>query len=81
MLIRYFASLREQLGCESETLNAPAEDIAQLIELLSQRGELWRQLLSDNSRLQIAVNHNIARRNTQLQENDEVAFFPPVTGG
>lgn len=81
MLIRYFASLREQLGCDFEQINSSATSVDQLIAELSQRGQHWQQLLADNSRLQIAVNQAIARRNTPLRSEDEVAFFPPVTGG
>lgn len=81
MLIRYFASLREQLGIDSEQLDSPATSVEQLINELSQRGELWQQLLANNNRLQIAVNQAIARRSSPLQPEDEVAFFPPVTGG
>ena len=81
MLIRYFASLRVQLGCESEELDSHASNVEQLIAELSQRGSQWQQLLADNLRLQIAVNQAIARRNTPLTTHDEVAFFPPVTGG
>jgi sulfur-carrier protein len=81
LLIRYFASLREQLGRDSEQLDSSASSVEQLIHELAQRGEVWQSLLADNNRLQIAVNQAIARRNTPLQPDDEVAFFPPVTGG
>ena len=57
MLVRYFASLREQ------------------------RGSVWQELLQDNRRLQIAVNQDLARRNSAIKSDDEIAFFPPVTGG
>ena len=81
MLVRYFASLREQLGCDSEQLTSQANTVEQLISELAQRGPLWQTQLADNSRVQIAVNQDIARRNSPLQSDDEVAFFPPVTGG
>ncbi len=81
MLIRYFASLREQLGIDSEQLDSPATSVEQLIQELAQRGESWHALLANNTRLQIAVNQAIARRSSPLQPEDEVAFFPPVTGG
>ena len=81
MLIRYFASLREQLGRDSEQLDSPATSVEQLIQELARRGEVWQDLLANNNRLQVAVNQSIARRNTPLKSDDEVAFFPPVTGG
>lgn len=81
MLVRYFASLREQLGCDSEQLTSHANTVEQLLNELAQRGPHWQTLLADNTRLQIAVNQAIARRNSPLKPDDEVAFFPPVTGG
>ncbi|MCH9742631.1 MAG: molybdopterin converting factor subunit 1 [Proteobacteria bacterium] len=81
MQLRYFASLREQLACSEETLNSNAETIEALLNELAQRGDLWTSLLRDNARLQIAVNQAIARRNTTIKCDDEIAFFPPVTGG
>lgn len=81
MQIRYFASLREQLGRDVEELDSSATNVDALIQELSQRGTQWQTLLADNPRLQIAVNQAIARRSTAISATDEIAFFPPVTGG
>lgn len=81
MRILYFASLRETLGCDQETLETSASSVESLIEQLSARGDVWAEQLQRNDRLQIAVNQALARRNTPLSPDDEVAFFPPVTGG
>jgi molybdopterin synthase sulfur carrier subunit len=81
MLVRYFASLREQLGVSEETVSLPVSTVQELIDVLAQRGALWQELLQDNRRLQIAVNQDMARRTSALSADDEVAFFPPVTGG
>lgn len=81
MRILYFASLRETLGCDQETLDTGANSVESLIEQLSARGDIWAEQLQRNDRLQIAVNQSLARRNTPLSPDDEVAFFPPVTGG
>ena len=81
MIVRYFASLREHLGCDSEDISTQATSVDQLITELSQRGVIWQELLADNPRLQIAVNQKIARRHTLINDHDEIAFFPPVTGG
>ncbi|MFA6700706.1 MAG: MoaD/ThiS family protein [Thiomicrospira sp.] len=48
---------------------------------LAERGEHWRETLLENRSIQVAVNHDIAHRDTELKAGDEVAFFPPVTGG
>jgi molybdopterin converting factor small subunit len=45
------------------------------------RGEVWAQLLSSERALRCAVNQHIAAENIALSDGDEVAFFPPVTGG
>jgi len=81
MKVLYFASLREQLGVSEETMTTQAATIAQLLDELAERGALWASLLRDNDRLQVAVNQSLARRNTTVTSDDEIAFFPPVTGG
>lgn len=83
MKLVYFASIREQLGCESEQLTRPAEvsTVADLIEWLGrERGEPWKRVLHD-PRLLCAVNQEMAPLESAIEEGDEVAFFPPVTGG
>jgi molybdopterin synthase sulfur carrier subunit len=79
--ILYFASLREQLGCMQEEVETDAETVQALLEQLCARGDRWFQLLCDNPHLQVAVNQTVADRATKLSSGDEVAFFPPVTGG
>lgn len=79
--ILYFASFREMLGQSQESLPADHTTIQSLLESLASRGEHWRKALLDNQNLQIAVNHDIASRTAFIKAGDEVAFFPPVTGG
>jgi molybdopterin synthase sulfur carrier subunit len=79
--VLYFASLRENLGLADESINEPVLNVSELLDLLAQRGQAWDEQLRQNTRLQIAVNQSLAKRNTPLSANDEVAFFPPVTGG
>jgi molybdopterin synthase sulfur carrier subunit len=83
ILVLYFASLREGLGLESETIQLP-EDIStlgQLRQWLCARGERWADKFSGSQRLMMAVNQEICRPDTVIGDGDEVAFFPPVTGG
>lgn len=79
--ILYFASLGETLCTNSETLavDNSVVSVSDLIALLAQRGENW-QLLQDKT-TKCAVNQTIASKDQPLNHNDEVAFFPPVTGG
>ncbi|AFL74520.1 molybdopterin converting factor subunit 1 [Thiocystis violascens] len=81
--ILYFARLRERLGCHEERLELPAGvgTVADLLAHLRARGGLWTEALGEGERLMSAVNQAIAQPRTPLLEGDEVAFFPPVTGG
>lgn len=81
MKILYFASLREQLACDSETLALPTDvhDVADLRAHLVARGGVWSALAGP--RVRAAVNQQLASSAQVLGPDDEVAFFPPVTGG
>jgi len=80
--LRYFASLRETLGVGDEQLELPGEvnNVASLTRWLQSRGEPWNTALSDR-RLHVAINQEIARPDVPVSDGDEVAWFPPVTGG
>lgn len=79
----YFARLREALGKASEQIALPAgvSDLESLRELLRKRGGAWAEELADNRPVRAAVNQDMARGNTAVSDGDEIAFFPPVTGG
>jgi molybdopterin synthase sulfur carrier subunit len=81
--ILYFAGLREATGSASEEMVLPADvhDIAALRDLLRSRGGAWADALADSKRVRAAVNQDMAAGNTPLADGDEIAFFPPVTGG
>jgi len=80
--LRFFASLRETLGTGDEQLELPDDvsDIATLTGLLQNRGEPWNSALAD-PRLHIAINREIVKRDAPVVDGDEIAWFPPVTGG
>lgn len=82
LTIQYFASVREVLGKASEQIYLPdhASTVADLTEHLATRGDAW-QLLLNSSQVLIAVNQSVADRSTRLLGSEEVAFFPPMTGG
>lgn len=79
----FFASLREQLGSSGENLELPAgvRDIKGLRAFLVARGGPWQAALADNRSLRVAVNQDLATWTTAIRDGDEIAFFPPVTGG
>jgi sulfur-carrier protein len=78
-----FANLREKVGTNAELVDLPdsASTVAGLRLHLMQRGGAWQQALGDMKVVRVAVNHDMAAANAPLNPGDEVAFFPPVTGG
>lgn len=79
--VMFLAQLREQLACAN--LQVDAAHVATIDELRRYLCELhpaWVPFL-DDKKILIALNHEYARGNAALQAGDEVAFFPPVTGG
>lgn len=80
----YFASLRDRLGYESETVNLPAEvtTVGDVRHWLAQRPAPWNEVFTDEgTTLLAALNQTMSKNNQALKANDELAFFPPVTGG
>jgi molybdopterin synthase sulfur carrier subunit len=80
--ILFFASLRETLGLSSEDLDLPpgVATVGGVLALLIARGGTWTKLGSVKN-LRCAVNQEMARLDTPLKAGDELALFPPVTGG
>ena len=78
----YFASLRESLGQRSEHIELPADvsTVGALRAHLAARGETWARLAPGHN-VRAAVNQAMAADDAAIAAGDEVAFFPPVTGG
>lgn len=78
----YFASLRETLGVGNERVELPGQisDVATLTQWLKSRSDTWHSALS-NPQLLVAVNQEMASADTLVRDGDEIAWFPPVTGG
>ena len=80
--VLYFARLRETLGKAGEELDLPqGSTVAGLMALLAARGEAWSQAFDGCQPLRAAVNQNLVKNSVTIKDGDEVAFFPPVTGG
>jgi molybdopterin synthase sulfur carrier subunit len=81
--VLYFARLREVFGREREQVELPGnvQDVAGLTAWLRSRGETWERELAPGKPVRIAVNQDMAAGDTPVGNGDEVAFFPPVTGG
>jgi molybdopterin synthase sulfur carrier subunit len=81
--ILYFAWLRTKIGVAEEQVDLPAEvrDVAGLLRWLQGRGSGFAEALKDLSVVRVAVNQDYVKTDHLLRPGDEVALFPPVTGG
>jgi sulfur-carrier protein len=80
--VLYFAGLREAVGIASETLDGwkPAS-IGDLRDFLAARGGAYASAFAPARHVRAALNQEMVKADTLVQDGDEVAFFPPVTGG
>lgn len=83
MRVLYFAWLREKAGVSEETLTPPrsVSTVADLIEWQKQRGGGFEEAFADASVVRVAVNQEHVGLDHPVSATDEVAFFPPITGG
>ena len=81
--VLYFASLREKLGKDAEEVDLPVGDatVAGLRNYLQRRGGSYEKAFSEKALVRAAVNQDMAQPSATIKAGDEVAFFPPVTGG
>lgn len=83
MKILYFAWMREYIGSSSEEFELPAEikNVGMLADHLKKQSEGHAKALSNLNVVRVAVNQVYANLDTPISNDNEVAFFPPVTGG
>ena len=81
--VLFFAALREQLGTSGEEIELPAEvnSLAGLRSHLRARGGAFEKAFSDKALVRMAVNQDMVPATARIKAGDEIAFFPPVTGG
>jgi len=81
--ILYFAWLRQRVGAGEETVELPADvgNVAELLGWLRTRGPKYEEALRDTSAIRIAINQEFAGLDAAVATGDEVALFPPMTGG
>ncbi len=78
--VLFFAQTRELVDCDSLSLEAEFDSVEALRAHLAAQSDKWALAL-ESGKLLAAVNQSIVPMDTELQDGDEVAFFPPVTGG
>jgi len=80
--IVYFAALRREIGIGEESVAPPADlaTVAQLLDWLKSRSPAHAKALSA-PRVLVAINQDYAGQDSAIAADDEIAFFPPVTGG
>lgn len=77
----FFGRLREQLQTAEEMLELEVETVADILAVLRARGGVWAAELDPQRALAIAVRQTFASADARVEDGDEVAIFPPVTGG
>ena len=83
MIIKYFSWIREHVGKSEEEIELPhnIKTIDDLIKYLASLNDNYQSAFANKEIIKIAVNKSYSDINTQIFNEDEIAFFPPVTGG
>ncbi len=81
--IHYFASVREAMGREREQVDLPPDvaSVAELIRHLRGRDSAFARMFAEHETLLAAVNRAVAGNEQAIADGDEIAFFPPMSGG
>tara|TARA_Y100000022_G_scaffold124120_1_gene107472 strand:- start:508 stop:759 length:252 start_codon:yes stop_codon:yes gene_type:complete len=83
MVVKYFSWIKEHIGKSEEQIILPSNinNINQLINYLNEIDEKYKLLYEKKELIKIAVNKTYSSFDTNISNSDEIAFFPPVTGG
>ena len=83
MKIIYFSWLKETLGTSEENVMPPAsiKNIDNLIKWLSAKSIKHKKVFLKSKNIRCAINRQIVNKNSKIKNKDEIAFFPPFTGG
>ena len=81
--VLYFARVKESVNYSTEDITLPSDvgTITALKNFLAQRGDTWLELFDGKQTIRAAINHELVDNMAAINDGDEVAFFPPVTGG
>ena len=83
MIIKYFSWIKEHVGKSEEQIELPAHinNVNELINYLNEIDEKYNLIFEKKEIIKIAVNKTYTSFDANISNNDEIAFFPPVTGG
>ena len=83
MKILYFSWIKDGIGKHQEeiTLNENIKTVSQLIDFLIKIDQKYKEVFSDMSSIRFSKNMNVVNIDENISNNDEIAFFPPMTGG
>ena len=83
MIIKYFSWIKEHVGKSEELIELPDHitNVNELINYLNELDKKYSLILEKKNLIKIAVNKTYSSFDTNISNNDEIAFFPPVTGG
>ena len=83
MIIKYFSWIKEHVGKSEEVIELPdhINNVNELINYLNELDDKYSLILEKKKLIKIAVNKTYSSFDTNISNNDEIAFFPPVTGG
>jgi len=79
--VLYFAWMRERIGAASEEIDIKAATVQDIVNYLREREERYKLAFEDMTAVKVAVDQSLADYSTPLKGGEEIAFFPPMTGG
>ena len=83
MKILYFSWIKDKLGKSEENiiLHNKIKTVDELITFLQKEDEVYKEIFKDTNAIKVSINMEIASFRDKINNNDEIAFFPPMTGG
>ena len=83
MKILYFSWIKDKVGKSEENIDIDEEinSVNMLIKFLKQKNAIYDEVFKDISSIRVSINMETAKLDDKIKQTDEIAFFPPMTGG
>ena len=83
MKILYFSWIKDKLGKSEENiiLQEQIKTVEQLVIFLQNKNDIYKDIFKDNKIIKVSINMEVSNFNDSISDQDEIAFFPPMTGG